>query len=127
MSAALTWQTRAEVAQALGISERTLKRRLPGLMARHPNLRVSRIGRTVAFTPAQLRALMEAMEWRCPNASEAPSGTRAARSASAAKPSKSGNSAQDAVREQMLKLLGPKKRPVSGASNLRVMQGGRAG
>jgi hypothetical protein len=123
----LTWQTRAEVAQALGISERTLKRRLPGLMARHPNLRVSRIGRTVAFTPAQLRALMEAMEWRCPTASEAPSGTRAARSASDGKPSKLGNSAQDAVREQMLKLLGPTKKPAFAATSLKVMQGGRAG
>jgi hypothetical protein len=50
-----------------------------------------------------------------------------ARSASAAKPSKSGNSAQDAVRAQMLKLLGPPKKPGSAGTSLRVMQGGRAG
>jgi hypothetical protein len=101
--------TRAEVAAKLGVSERTLRRLLP----RVPNLRCTRIGRKITFTPADVALIREAL--RCPytTGAAAKSGMRGVGSASGRKPSSSPSSAQERVRALTRKLSGKPARPKS--------------
>ncbi|GAA4475433.1 hypothetical protein [Gluconacetobacter asukensis] len=104
--------SRADLAQRLGISEKTLRRHLPSV----PNLSCIKIGRTIYFTEADVGQIQKALRCPYPTASAVIIGTSAGRSASVVKLSPSKKSIQDAVQEQMLKLLERPKKPVSGAS-----------
>ena len=104
---------RAEVATRLQMSERTLRRLLPGVMAANPALRPIQAGRTMLFTERDFAMLIEGLRCRSPSASAARSGTRAAPSASARTPSKSPSSAQDRVRELARKMSQTEKQRAS--------------
>jgi hypothetical protein len=119
--------SRAEVATALGVSERTLRRLLPELMAANPSLKITRVGRTVLFTDEQFSNLLRAAEWRCISESVGKSGTREARCVSGGRSSMSRNSAQDRVRELTQRLRPRQKKRASAPTSLTVLRGGRAG
>ena len=116
----MTTKTRAQIAQELHISERTLRR----LMAQH-GIEVIRAGRKVLFDATDERRLREAL--RCPSTSEneATCGTRVARSALAPRRCTSANSAQDAIRELMRKRSPASAKPTNAPHSFTVRQGGR--
>ena len=96
--------TLADLATTLQCSTKTARRRVLEAMEKDPGLKVPRCGRKLLFTPDQLQRIIRALEWRSTYGSEATPTTRAAPSASAAKLSRSPNSAQDNVRELTQKL-----------------------
>lgn len=117
--------TRAEVAARLRVSERTLRRLLPDVLAATPALRPVKAGRTMLFTERDYALLLEGL--RCPSPSDcaAKSGTRAAPSAAARTPSRSPSSAQDRVRELARKMSLTAKQRASATRTLKVLPGGQ--
>jgi hypothetical protein len=99
--------TRAQVAADLGVSERTLRRLLPGI----PDLRCNRIGRKITFSPADVAKIQESMRWPYTTGAVAKPGTRVVASASGRKQSSSPNSAQERVRALTRKQSGQREKP----------------
>jgi hypothetical protein len=119
--------TLADVATTLQCSPKTARRRVLEAMGKDPGLKVPRCGRKLLFTSDQLQRIIRALEWRSTYESEAALTTRAAPSASAAKLSRSANSAQERVRELTQKLSRRPKPAASGRPRLLALPGGRAG
>jgi hypothetical protein len=118
--------TLADVAGRLRTHPKTLRRKLPGLMAIHPFLRVRKLGRSILFTEHDYKLTVEAIEWQSRSAGAANTGTRAASSGSGRKSSTSPSSAQDKTRELVQGMLPKSKRGGSGKNTLKVLPGGRA-
>jgi hypothetical protein len=106
--------TRSDLAESLGVSERTLRRRLAGL-----DIPV------ILRTKYRLSDLDRIIECLSTSGSGAKSGTRAARSASARRASPSLPSPQDAARAAMRRLLPQRKRRESVPSSSKAPPGGR--
>ena len=119
--------TAAEVAAHLHLSSappRTRRRRLAEL-AIAAGIAPVRIGRAALYTPDDLARMIEAARCPYPSGNAAQSGTRAARSASAAKASASRSSARDAIRALTQRPLPAPRKPASGPSILKALPGGR--
>ena len=115
-----------QVAERLGRHPKTLRRMLPELMARAPALHARKLGRSILFTEQDYALILEALKWRSVSASAAKSGTRAARSASAGKPSTSESSAQERLRALLQSKQQSGKPAASRRTTLTVLPGGRA-
>lgn len=108
-----------QVAARLQLSPRRVRalvRSMPGACIR--------AGRALRFTERDVTRLLDALRWPSPSASAATSGTRAARFASAARPSSSGNTAQERLDAQMRLLSQQRKKPASERKSLTVLPGG---
>lgn len=90
--------TRAEVAQHLAVSERTLRRALPTI----PTVVPIKVGRAVRFTADDVQRITDHLRCQSTLAGNAPvSGMPEARSKSVRKQGSSPNTAQAALRERM--------------------------
>ncbi|ATJ90404.1 MULTISPECIES: hypothetical protein [Acetobacter] len=105
--------SRAELAQRMGRSERTLRRYLPTI----PGLSCIRIGRRIYFTEQDIALIEEALRCPYPTAREESAGTLVARSALVVKSSRSRSSTRDALLVRMRKQLEQKKKPQSESEN----------
>lgn len=99
--------SRAELAERIGRSERTLRRYLPTI----PGLSCIKIGRRICFTEQDITLIEEALRCPYPTAREESVGTLVARSALVVKSSRSRNSTRDAALERMQKLWDQQKKP----------------
>jgi hypothetical protein len=120
--------TADQVAAALHIASAAprTRRRLLAQLARAAQVAPIRVGRQSLYSPTDLHRMIEAARCSTSDAA-APSGMRAAPSASAARRSTSPNSAQARLRELTQKLLPAPRKPASAKPTLRALPGGRAG
>lgn len=62
----LDFLTLAQVAEKMHLHPKTLRRQVINMMVKNPALTVTRVGRSILFTRAQLDELTKALEWRSP-------------------------------------------------------------
>jgi hypothetical protein len=119
-------RTLADLAALLQCAPKTARRRLNDAMVKDLGLHVTRRGRTILFTDQQFNRVIQALQWRCTYESAARFGMRPAPSGSVGKAMRSGNSAQEQVRELTQRLLQQPKNRASGKPRLQALPGGRA-
>lgn len=88
--------TLAQVAKKMQLHPKTLRRLLVDMMVKNPALTVTRVGRSILFTHAQLNELTKALEWRSPVAD-----LMVCRSSAARHISRHARSVQEQVRERI--------------------------
>lgn len=94
-------RTMADFAAHLGCHPRTARRFLLDAMAADPGLRVTRLGRSVLFTPEQFARTLEALTWRSPVADVALYSPRKERSVAVGRRADAGPSAQERIAARM--------------------------
>lgn len=90
----------SDLAEHLGVGTKAARRCVVRAMASDLGLRVTLVGRSIRFTAAQWERTLKALEWRPVFVGQAPAHVRTTVT------SRAGKSAQERVRERLLKKLG---------------------